>query len=248
MAISLLDHKIAQGNTLTATTASFDSSGATLIVIGISSFQSNPAAASDNKGNTWSPLTAQSLSASCHMRLYYCVNPTVGSGHTFTASHASACYPTVGVRAYTSGGVFDLESGTDNSGGGASTTLVLGTSFTPSVNNCVAVSGCAWGDVTSAGTSTYFTNMDQMPLVSAQSFGLIMGDVVQTTASAISGGANALWGWTSSVIAGTRIASFKEAVSVSVIKTFLGLANASTKTVIGLANASVKKFDGVANS
>ncbi len=33
----------------------------------------------------------------------------------------------------------------------------------------------------------------------------------------------------------------------SVIKTFLGLANASTKTVNGLANASIKTFDGVAN-
>lgn len=68
-----------------STTSSTDTTGANLIVIGVSWYNANTAdgVVSDSKGNTWVPLTATSLIDVSH-QLFYCFNPVVGSGHTFT--------------------------------------------------------------------------------------------------------------------------------------------------------------------
>lgn len=79
-------------------TPAADSSGSTLIVVGVLFFVTQPTL-SDSKGNTWTGLTAKIVSGnSC--RIYYCVNPTVGSGHTFTCTGGDgtqfACITAIG--------------------------------------------------------------------------------------------------------------------------------------------------------
>lgn len=97
-------------NSSSITTIAIDTTGANLIVISVSSYAS--AAPTDSKSNTWLPLTIQN-SGSAINRLFYCINPIVGSGHTFTINTASS-YPVISVVAAASAGpwIVQGESGT----------------------------------------------------------------------------------------------------------------------------------------
>jgi hypothetical protein len=74
------------------TTTSINTSTANLIVAEVASYYpSAEPTFSDNKGNTWILLTRHfDSSLISSNRIYYCINPTVGSGHTFTLSGASS--------------------------------------------------------------------------------------------------------------------------------------------------------------
>ncbi len=70
-----------------------------------------------------------------------------------------------------------------------------------------------------------------------------------STANGTGGSVSMGWNCGAGVPSAYIVAAFKAGgSSSSVIKTFDGLANASTKTVLALANASVKTFNGVANT
>lgn len=84
MAIAFIDSTIAEGSG--ATSGSIDTTGANLIVVCVGSNYSGPqvSAITDSKSNTWTALTGRGAVAKG--RIFYCLNPTVGSGHTFTNS------------------------------------------------------------------------------------------------------------------------------------------------------------------
>jgi hypothetical protein len=65
------------------TTSSIDTTGATLLVVTIHHYAPNAPSLSDNKSNTWS-LAHNQGAGNERTRIYYCFNPTVGSGHTFS--------------------------------------------------------------------------------------------------------------------------------------------------------------------
>ncbi len=94
------------------TTAGLDTTGCTLLVIAEHHYQGT-SGISDNKGNTWTPLTETGNSGSYFTHLFYCVNPTVGSGHTFTTA---ATFATISIAGFSgnSGSPFDAESGNAN--------------------------------------------------------------------------------------------------------------------------------------
>jgi hypothetical protein len=103
-------HKADSINTIT--TSAIDTSGANLIIIGVTG---NSGTLSDSKGNTWTPLTAVS-GANTKAQIFYALNPTVGSGHTFSHS-GSSLYSSVFAAAYSgaaSSSVFVGESGANN--------------------------------------------------------------------------------------------------------------------------------------
>jgi hypothetical protein len=79
---SLLISEKAEGPTLTTTAV--DTTGCTLLVA-VANFYSTGTAPmiEDSKGNTWTAGTQQ-IASSASVQLYYCIAPTVGSGHTFT--------------------------------------------------------------------------------------------------------------------------------------------------------------------
>ncbi len=140
---SLIAHADAADNANVgfATTSSATTTGANLIVVHVAWFSlSTPTAVvSDSKGNTWSPLTASVSDATWSSQFFYCSSPTVGSGHTFTATAASAS-AVVTFQAWSNmstSSVFDQQNG----GTGVGTSSVATGSITPSQANTVVIVG-----------------------------------------------------------------------------------------------------------
>jgi hypothetical protein len=81
-------------NDTDTTTASINTTGATILVCNLSQFRglSNPnsATVTDNKGNAFAPLTFQVGNIEPYSRLFYVANPAVGAGHTFTSVGSGA--------------------------------------------------------------------------------------------------------------------------------------------------------------
>lgn len=73
------------------TSASVDTTGATLIVIDAACFGGMYTAGqvTDSKGNSYTKLTTRTNANNDQLCLYYCLNPTVGTGHTFTIGGAT---------------------------------------------------------------------------------------------------------------------------------------------------------------
>lgn len=151
-----------------ATTASINSTGANLLVAAISySTGATLLSVSDNKGNTWTPLTVQGVTGQGQTQIYY-VNshtPAVGTGHTFTFTFTG---PTVRALAtlYTFSGVttgtLDVSNGgnasaspvsTGSTGTLAGTCEVVFTSFTGNGvgGTGIGVTGAAFTAQTTAG-------------------------------------------------------------------------------------------------
>lgn len=204
MAIAVVQTAVA-GSTggTTVTTGAVDTTGANLIVISVSSYNS-AVAPTDSKGNTWTPLTDR-LNGAYHERLYYCASPTVGSGHTFTAAGA-ASYPTICVLAFSGAHAtpFDQESG----GGAASGTSSQPGSITPSEDNCVLVTGVDFGAGVAASINGSFT-ASSVDYDTSDHMGGGIAYKIQTTA----GAENPTWSWTISGVNATAMASFKAAAS-----------------------------------
>lgn len=99
MAWSLLTHTIAGGTVNSVTTSAIDTTGATLIVIGMARDDSlQPTGLSDSKNNSWTHIRTI-VQGATRSSLFYCIPTSVGAGHTFTddrisnfASLAVACF------------------------------------------------------------------------------------------------------------------------------------------------------------
>ena len=185
-----------EGNGTTVTTDAVDSTGATLGVAVATYYEEGASfAITDSKGNTWTPLTVKSFNGSgtYNARIYYCINPIVGSGHTVTLV---ATLPNLNV-AFFSGDTpeFDSESGA-NGGAGGFTTLQPG-SITPDGDNQLFITGVTFNqDMSTASINSSFTKTTQ----AENTAGDILGSLaykIQTSASAenptwtISAGGNA---------------------------------------------------------
>ena len=160
---SLVAHQKANAaGTSTATTAAVDTTGAKLIII-IASWYDTSATVTDSKGNTYTALTDYKDSSTVeHCRIFYCINPTVGSGHTFSLT---ADYSVICAAAFSySGGTpaFDVETGYNHSGATVSSFnpgSVTGTGSAP-----LYVVGATWNTVGVTVTSLdspFSTALDQ---------------------------------------------------------------------------------------
>lgn len=219
MAFSLVAHtKGAQGSS--TTTPAIDTTGANLIVVSIGTF--GGFALSDSKSNTWTQLTTRT-GGSFATKIYYCLTPTVGSGHTFTLSSG---FPTVCVTAWSgaaTSSVFDVENG---AGSTAVTSIVTGSVTPANANSLVIASiGAADSSTGPVAISGGFTISDQgfgntgVTESGAQAY------LIQTSAAA----ANPTWSGFSSSDAGAAIAVFKAAAGGA---TFIpGWASGATKTI-----------------
>jgi hypothetical protein len=195
----------AKGGISTGVTSdAIDTTGANLIVIAISRWTA-VVTVSDNKSNTYTPLTLRQVTSNNANQLFYCASPTVGTGHTFTGA-ATGSFPSIAVVAASGAALvpFDQENGAT----ATASSLATG-SITPSENNCLVIAGVA-ANGTSFGINGGFT-----AAASDYAAGVHVGGgiayLVQTTAAA----ANPTWTWTggSSPVAAT-IASFKAAPTV----------------------------------
>ncbi len=195
MAIALVANAALTGG---QDTSAVNTTGANLIVILIAG--GSDITPSDNKGNTYTGLTIHSQGGD-DSRLWYCYNPTVGTGHTF---HQQWSYECIFAAAFSgvAASPFDQENGSNTAG---ATSLQPG-SITPSEDNCLIVTGLMAGNSNSNhAVNDGFTITNSINGVNGVNYGGAMAYLIQTTATA----ANPTHSWTSSVVAALSIASFK---------------------------------------
>lgn len=177
------------------TTSGVDTSGAKIIVLWSAS--GTGVTISDNKSNTWTPLTSGSLSGTVGT-FYYCNNPIVGSGHTFTTSGA---FGSIFMQAFSGSiGIFDVENGNTVTG----TTTTTG-SITEGFNNELVVIGVAVGGSANTITNSIGNITNNINSNTGVSYGGCMAWIIETNATS----RNNTWNWISSTAAVARIASFK---------------------------------------
>lgn len=212
MAIALVTNVEASASgSQNVTTGSIDTTGANLIVIAACTYNlgSGPTV-TDSKSNTWAPLTKYQLANATTLRLYYCENPTVGSGHTFTVS-TSLDYPSVCVAAFSgvkTSSSFDVENGTANA---SSSTIATG-SVTPSEDNELVITGFCFGNTGTASIDNGFTITGQKQYNSSVNMGGALAYKIQTTAAAV----NPTWTISGSPFQlATGIATFKAAAAAA---------------------------------
>lgn len=207
MTIALIGHAAAAGgNANSATTGTFDSTGASLLVACVASYALSAAPVlTGSYSNTWAALTAYLTTSRCRVQLYYVKNPTaVGAGH-FVQVNGTSSFPGVAFAAFndtnTSANA-DRQNGAFND---SSLTISPG-GITPSEGNELIISGLGHeGAFSSIGSG--FTLLDSGP---GGGFTASLAYAVQTTAAPV----NPLWtqltgGATDAVAA--AIASFKSA-------------------------------------
>ena len=98
MAIALISSTSASNTADTVTTGSIETTAATLLVVWLAMDNGGTVSLSDSKSNSWTALTS-SVNGSTKSILYYCSNPTVGTGHTFTNA-GNQNYSTIYVGAF----------------------------------------------------------------------------------------------------------------------------------------------------
>jgi len=188
------------------TTPAINTTGANLLVVSFGWYSGGGATVtiSDNKGNTWFPLTTRNNGTTGH-RIYYAKNAIVGTGHTFTAALSTSGWPTAFVYAVANGHVtlpFDVENGAT---GGNSGPLSPG-SITPSANGAFIVAGLQHGNGTTASVTVSAPFSSNLTLKT----GGAAAYTIQSTAAAI----NPSWGFSGgNQGSALNIASFLEGLA-----------------------------------
>lgn len=119
------------------TTNDLDTTGSKLLKVVIASEISSPTL-TDSYGNTWTGQTARTLSGSFYEKGFFCANPLVGPGHTFTAT-ATGHQPAIaviGVPGVTISSPLDAQNGS-----GAHDSSLTPGSITPSASTNISIIG-----------------------------------------------------------------------------------------------------------
>lgn len=173
------------------TTGSADTTGAKLIVVHVADYAGETASTlTDSKGNTWTALTPVTTT-NTRSSLFYVINPTAGSGHTFTATKVVGnTFPSIQFSAWAPDATYDqYVSHAD----GSNSFNQVG-SLTPGANNGVFVTGlCLAATEASLSIDSGFTISTHNDYVVGQALGGAMGYFEQGTAAA----KNPLWDFTS---------------------------------------------------
>lgn len=205
---TLLSHATAAGLS-TATTGAINTTGASLIVIGIARQASNADAISDSAGNTWTKLTESLATGAVGTVMYYCAAPNTSATHTFTLGSTNAGVICVaafsGIQTVTP---FDQQNGGSNTTG---STLATG-SVTPTQNGELLVTMFGFNVAgTPVSINSGFTITDTTNFASGVNYGGSLAYFIQTTAGAI----NPTWTRTGSSSQAARIATFIAAAAAA---------------------------------
>lgn len=187
MSFVLKGHVSATGNTTGAgPTSAIDTSGANLIVLTIT-YLVNSVFPVDSKSNTYTKAVDTTSSGGDQgVQIWYCFNPTVGSGHTFTVSSGGTgnIYPAMEVSAW-SGAITSPLGPTAHALSGTATSIQPG-SITPAHDNALIISGCTSQITTSTiNVDSGFTITDQDPQVGGTNYGGAQAYLIQGSAAAV---------------------------------------------------------------
>jgi hypothetical protein len=207
MAIALVASVSAALGPAGGTTGAFTTTGATCIIVTVASDAGGTPAVSDSKGNTYIGLT-QRTAGGPTQRLFYVINPVVGTSHTITVSGA-ATYAAVVVYAYAGVTGYD---GQQNGATGGTSPLACG-SVTPSVNGALIFTGLSGDTPVTDAAPSGFTGLITIPGVGGTNYQISAAYLIQTTAAPI----NPSWSWTGGGHgAAAAVAVFIEGMAASV--------------------------------
>ena len=182
--------------------ASLDTTGADFIVMVLGFDSATVPTITDIFSNTYVALTAQPGGQNRTCQIIYCINPTVGSGHTFTVS-GSSDFPSMCISAWSGSNLsapFDQQNG---AGLGFGTSLQTG-SVTPSGANQLIICGLS---KTSPATASIDSSLTVLDGITDSAFGhtdTSLAYEIQTTATT----RNPTWSWTGAEQAEAAIATF----------------------------------------
>jgi len=185
------------------TTAATSTTGATLLVLGVSLDTAGTPTISDNRGNTWTQLTSYT-SAFARVRFYYAVNPTTSASHTVTvtATGAAVSAHLAAFSNVATSSPFDQQNGANGTPVG---TLQTG-SITPAVDGTLLVTALAFNSAGSPiSIDLSFTETGEIDFLGSNYYGSALAYLVQGSAAAI----NPTWTRTGSNDMAANIASFK---------------------------------------
>lgn len=124
----------------TGTSAAQDTTGVKFLVANAVCFTGTPLAPTDSKGNTWTGLTLRTTS-SANGKLFYVLNPVVGTGHTFTSTNCSGSEVTFfGAFTWDTAQTLSFDAGTDLGNTASGNTIIL-PALTPSVADTLLIVG-----------------------------------------------------------------------------------------------------------
>lgn len=187
---------VAHTYSTSGTSAAVDTTGATLLIAVASTFV-NPTTVSDSKGNSWTALTLRGTGSA--VQLFYAVNPTVGTGHTFTDGGFN-----FGTVCYAAFSGVDAVSPYDTDTGGHAAGNVQPGSITPAANNELLVAGLCWYPSNTVSIDSGFSITDQRDYTG--NMGSALAYLVQGAAAAV----NPTWSASSSFTdAAAAMAAFK---------------------------------------
>lgn len=200
----LIAHTSSATSLNSTTSAAIDTTGANLMVANVSWYNAvTPnGVLSDSKSNTWTQLTANT-DATISVRLFYCYNGSVGSGHTFSYNGTTTA-PSIYIVAFSgiSASPFDVQNGNGTASGSSLSTG----SITPSQSNELIITGST-GDATTWFIDSGFTISDQI----ANNSGVYVGGAIAYSVVSSTSALNPSWsfGGGSGFHIRAAIASFK---------------------------------------
>lgn len=193
------------------TTSAIDTTGAKLLVI--EAGFSGAVTISDSNGNTWTAGTLYNATTP-NVQFFYCVNPVVGAGHTFTIA---ASVGSIVVSAWNATNTPSLDSQSVAGAVTGTQSRIGNASFTPVSDGCLVIGGASFpnpGFTSGFAAGTGWTLIDVNNYVSGTSFGSSQVYKVQSTATAIPTTEKPA-SWTGSTAVSFHGIAFKEAASAS---------------------------------
>jgi hypothetical protein len=170
------------------TSGSINTSGATLLVA-IGAFYGATAGGpgvtiSDSNGNTWTALTERGPAGTRSCRVWYAVNPSVGSGHTFTVTGTdsfAAVYFSSWSGVDTSS-PFDVQGGINSVTG---TGGYIGSEMVPSADGALVIGGWSTINTGTVSAQSGWTLGDSDAYTAAGYWGGGYAYQIQTTATTV---------------------------------------------------------------
>lgn len=224
MAFSLVVSTKAEGALYGSTTPGVNTTGADLIVAAMAGGINSAAIISDNKSNTWTTIvTSGAVDGNGKVRMWYCLAPTVGTGHTFTVGTGASPGINSGIVVMAFSGAAAssaLDQYTSNFSTSSATTGTPG-SITPTENNeLIVFAGPCGGNTTTFSGTSLGVVQETITGTSGVDYSIGIGYYAQSTAAAI----NPTMTWSSTTSWAAAIASFKgvaaTAASIALARAF----------------------------
>lgn len=211
MAFALVAHVQTAGGVNGGVSSAIDTTGANLIVINVSFRASAGISVTDNKGNTYTSAVTSVVGGAITnvSTLFFCLAPTVGTGHTFTLSNPNS-FSIAEITAWSGAAAASVLDVTNNNNGTGSTQQAG--AVTPSQGNSLVIAGLSSQVASAASIDGGFTISDQAAIVGGSYYSGATAYLVQTAAAL----ANPTWSSTA-VTSGATIAVFKPGAATTAI-------------------------------